>query len=210
MDLESAGVQETRRLYEACYPQGEYQPNAVLAMLGKLAEILDRSLSPTIVRGYQASLAGLSREELVMAFTRSQLEMGVLPAPAALLRLSGRRAHSVDDEDQAPRELTKLFMFIRDGFRGLKTYRPRIEHPETKQMVDGPPRTPRLDERQRLAIALMGFGAYDVGVDLLRAHSAIAGRDENSARVDRDIEIKWQRAWRESVNPYWLQFQAGE
>jgi hypothetical protein len=66
-------------------------PQAAIAeSLDTLAQHLDRTITTTMVASYYASLEDLTREEIVLAFSRARDESKFLPAPATLREYSGR------------------------------------------------------------------------------------------------------------------------
>lgn len=214
-ETQRARLQATRRFYAECYRglAGESPMMnhiaTVAGMLDRLAQALNYPLNDTIHEAYRVALVGLDAEELVTGFARAHLELRMFPSPAQLLELCGHREPSQSEDDEAARQLVFLYARIRQGFRMLKPYRPRVEkanepgvYVDSDRVLD-----PALSERQKLAIMLVGFGSFKAGVELLRSHSSIAGRAEDSSRVDRDVELRWARAWRENSNPFWDKYR---
>jgi propanediol dehydratase small subunit len=90
-----------------------------LLSLGTLAETLGRKLTQNALATYSAVLADLTRDNVILAFSRAAMECKFFPAPATLREYSGRAPTGDPLAKEAKEELVRIATAMR-GKHGPK------------------------------------------------------------------------------------------
>jgi|ERR1700729_1769470 hypothetical protein len=80
---------------------------------GNLAHRAFQELNPDVAKGYKATLADLTRAEIVLAFSRAHDELKFFPAPATLREFSGRPVSG----DPIAAEAREQLQYLLNGMR---------------------------------------------------------------------------------------------
>ena len=108
---------ETQRLYDSLWTQNSsvsaQRTMAIAASLDLLAQLLERKINPDVAKGYKATLADLTRAEIVLAFSRAHDELKFFPAPATLREFSGRPVSG----DPIAAEAREQLQYLLNGMR---------------------------------------------------------------------------------------------
>lgn len=208
---------ETQKHFAALWANREHQ-RAIGLALANLADTLEKDLSkPGVMELYIATLADLSPQECILAFSRAaeQTERW-FPSPGQLRRYAGR-VESVDGpkpgELDATKALSSLIEVMRKHGPTLRTnrgplIRDRDENgfcitPEYGPSVP-PPALPDATER---ALLILGLGNRQQGLWELAAHPAlllVEGKisleeAEKRQRVGQNIMRRWLEAYAQAV-----------
>jgi len=214
----------TQRFYDALWTKqssgSAQRAMAIAASLDALAQIHDRKITPTMAEGYHASLADLTREELVLAFSRAQNELKFFPLPATLREYSGRPATGDPVAAEAKQELFRIVTAMRvpqpqghgpklRDILGRVLYgteeKPLDEHGKPcgiPRRAPGPPFP--LSRRTEAALVRLGWGCRETGIALIAEHPIVSGGTAedgefqiNRLRASDELLAKWTAVYRE-------------
>lgn len=185
---------------------GGTQSEAIAKSLLHLAETLDRKLTPAAIQTYLACLAELTKEEIILAFSRAAQECRFFPPPAILREFSGRAA----DGDPIAREAKEQLLYILDGMRSkhgpmLKPILGRVLYGTEEEPRDEDGRcavapiraesTPfPLARRTQAALVRLGWGDSTKGIAVIADHPALLRNGQALENVESQYKVNQLRA----------------
>lgn len=211
-----AGPTGTMRLYESFWRNKESKipmAAAIARSLKALAEVHNRTVTPTLLASYIAPLENLSEEEIVLAFSRAHDEEDFWPPPSRLRGLSGRAATGDPLEREASAELRKVIAAMRKFGPFLKPKMGEITSTDTPEgrlraePLRGPTEMPpAFSDRTQAAIFTLGWDDQRKGLSILSDHPALRAEGfnkgdagefrKNILREADELERRWLVAYR--------------
>lgn len=198
-----AGVQTgTTRLYASFWRSPASKAGAILNSIRQLAATFDKGVSEAQAKGIAASLEEMTREEIVLAFSRAQDECRFFPVPAILREFSGRAVTGDPIANEAKEGLLTIINAMR-GKHGPKLRdilgklkygteeAPRNAEGGMVPYCDAPrePATPFvMPGRVENALVRLGWGSREAGIAIIADHPAVSRRD-----VDPDADDKYRQ-----------------
>jgi hypothetical protein len=203
----------TEQHFLAWWREGEPNQAPVAAVLTGLAQMMGKDLSGAL-EGYEAILAGMTKDQVILACSLAAEECEFFPTPAVLRRLAKIPTSGQIDRDEAIATLTQVLTLMR-GSHGwtLQEIGGRFVDRDAKgNLLDTAYRTaptpaPKFSAQTEAAIVDVGLGER---ADGLRALSLIlAGPDSAEggtwhAGEVRRLEQRWFEAYgraKDAVKP---------
>lgn len=204
-------------LWKASEKQNKTHAEAIMASMTELADGFDKTLTPGIMRLYTAALGDLTKDQLILAFSRATHECRFFPPPAILREFSGRAA----DGDPVAREAKEQLLYIIEGMRskhgpmlkpilGKVLYgtedEPRDENGRCAAAPIRGESTPfPLSRRTQAALVRLGWGDSTRGIAVIADHPALLRKQDsedgqyrqNQLRVADEIMKRFVDAYRE-------------